>query len=291
MLAVLEGFLQARHPSARSWEEPEGVFHLRLSDELRRDIQAATAPGELWVERSRRGVYSFCFDGERAYTHPEVDLINVSHPFLKAAVGAVSKQLEAAHARAARGVLALPPGEDQEIADGTYFVLVFSHAVEGIRARRVLEPIAWSEERKQVLPAEAGERLLHLIQERGLEWDAARPSPPLPQETWERMEAEARGRNRALRESEKRENEARYVRRKGMLDAEFEHDRRAKAARLKTAEDRGRTRVIEPMKGQLRKAEATFRTRLEELERLRETRCSLSESIAACLVAVVRLSQ
>ena len=88
MRAVIESYLQARHPSVRIWEEPAGVYHLHLSEELRREIHLASSREVLWLERSRKGVFSFCFDGVRAYDHPEADLINVSHPFLKAAVAA-----------------------------------------------------------------------------------------------------------------------------------------------------------------------------------------------------------
>src|SRR5439155_3409083 len=94
ILAVIESYLQAKHPSVRIWEEPASIFRLRLSEDLRREIQDASSRDDLWVHRSHKGVFSFCFDGEQAYHHPEVDVINVSHPFLKAAVSAVRKQVE-----------------------------------------------------------------------------------------------------------------------------------------------------------------------------------------------------
>ena len=131
-----------------------------------------------------------------------------------------------------------------ELEEGPYFILVFSHAVEGIRARRILEPVVWSVRRGEMLPAEVGERLLHLVQEQGSEWESPHPAIALPQETWSRMESEARARNRALFEAERRENEALYVRRRGLLDAEHEYDRGVKETRLKTAQARGRLRGL-----------------------------------------------
>jgi superfamily II DNA/RNA helicase len=62
MLAVIESYLQAKHPSVRIWEEPAGVYRLRLSDDLRGEIQDASSQDDLWVDRSRRGIFSFCFD-------------------------------------------------------------------------------------------------------------------------------------------------------------------------------------------------------------------------------------
>ena len=287
MLALIESYLQSKHPSVRLWKEAEGVFRLRLSEDLRREIQAASSRDDLWVERSHKSVFSFCFDGEHAYNNPEVDLINVSHPFLKAAVSAVRKQFEDAFAKAAKGFLVLSPEEEEGLEDGTYFILVFSHAVEGIRELRLLETIVWSEKERRILPSELGERLLHLIQERGTEYDASEPVAFLSRETWARMESEARARNRTLFEAEKRENEALYVRRKNLLKAEFEQDQKVKMSRLQTAQARGRSRVIPALEGQMQKAEMIFRSRIAELERTREVRCTLSDPIAACLVRVV----
>jgi ATP-dependent helicase HepA len=290
MLALIESYLPAKHPTVRIWEEPVGVYHLRLSDDLRREIQDASSREDLWVDRGRKGVFSFCFDGEQAYHHPEVDLINVSHPFLRAAVSAVRKQFEDVFAKAAKGVLVLSSKEDEDLEEGTYFILVFVHALASIQTRRILETIAWSEKVGGILSSEGGERLLHLVQERGAEDDASQPAPALPQETWARMVSEARTRNRILFEAEKRENEALYVRRRTLFEAEFEHDRTVKATRLQTAQARGRTRVIPALEGQMQKAEAIFRSRIAELERTREVRCSLSDPIAACLVKVVQSS-
>jgi hypothetical protein len=243
------------------------------------------------MDRSTRGVYSFCFDGERAYHHPDVDLINVAHPFLKAAVTAMRQQLDKnMQARTARTILPLAPGEDDDLGDGTYFVLVFLHTIDGIRARTVLETVVWHEDRRNLLPAESGERMMHLILERGLEWDPATTAPPLPPDTWARMISEARSRNRSLLHTERRENEALFVRRKALLEAEFQHIIEVKTRRLRTAEENGKTKVLAPLRGQISKAEAAHRARLADFDKARETRCRLSDPFAACLVRILRSS-
>lgn len=290
MLAVIRNFLQVQHPSVRIWEEPAGTYRLQLSEDLHRDIQAASNPEEPWVGGSRNGKLAFCFDGQQAFEHPEVELINVSHPFLKAAVAAVRKQLEHPQTKAAKAVLVIPPDEDEDLEEGSYFILVFSHEIEGIRKRRVLETIAWSVEQGEIVLPETGERLLHLVQERGEEWNTTLPPRPLRADTWSNMLSEARSRNRALLAAEQQENEALYVRRKNLLEAESEHDREVKLARLKTATERGRTRVIPALEGQIRKAKELFRSRIEELERTRKVRCHLTDPVAVCLVQVIRSS-
>ncbi len=288
MLAVIESFLQAHHPSTRLWEDLPGVYRLNLSDPLRKQIQDASKRDEVWIDRSQKGVLAFCFDGEQAYHNPGVELINASHPFLKAAVNAVKQQLEIVFARAAKAKLVLAHDEDDGLLEGSYFILAYSHVLEGIRARRILETIAWSEPQKEILPAEFGERLLHLVLEEGIEWDDSQPAPPLLSDIWVRMQSEARTRNRALFESEKRENEALYVRRKALLEAEFQHSQSVKEARLKTAHTRGRTRVLPALQGQIQKAEALFRSRIADLDKTRAPSCILSGPIAVCLVNAVR---
>jgi len=288
MLAVIESFLQARHPTIRYWEEPTGVYRLNLSESLRKDIQDASKRDDVWIDRSRKGVLAFSFDGELAYHNSDVELINVSHPFLKAAVGAVNEQLESVYARAGRGMLMLKPENDVDLLEGLYFLLVFSHELKSIRSRRTLETIAWSAVQQRILPAESGERLLHLVQEHGVEWESQDPAPVLPVDMFAAMESEARKRNRALFESEKRENDALYVRRKSLLEAEFRHDKSVKETRLKTAQSRGRTRVIPALQGQIQKAEILYRSRLADLEKTREATCHLSAPIAVCLVNIVR---
>lgn len=288
MLAVIENHLETDHPTVRIWEKPEGVYHLRLSDKLQKEIQNASSSEDSWIHRSSDGHFSFCFDGELAYNHAEAELINVSHPFLRAAVSAVGKRVENVHAKAGKGLLILAPTEDHELKAGTYFLLVFSHSVDGIRSRRLLETVAWSVQEMEILSTELGERMLHLVQERGTEWDPAHPSFGISSDIWNKLESEAITRNSTLRNAERRENEALYVRRKSVLDAEFEHDLTIKRTRLDTAEQRGRKQVIPALKGQIVKAEHQFQSRVEELDRLRKVHCSLSAPIAACLVEIIR---
>ena len=287
MLAVIQGYLQGRHPSARLWEE-EGIYNLRLTDDLRRDVQRVAPPDQPWVWRSGGNILQFCFDGQQAFDDPDIDLVNVSHPLMRAAVEAVREQLDNVHARGGRGVLPLGPAEDEGLPAGDYFVLVYCHVVESIRARRVLEPVAWSEQAGAVLASEDGERLLHLVLERGMEWDETTPSRPLRPATWAAIRAEAMRRSQSLRSSEKDENQALYARRRGQVEAEYAHIRKIKAARLETARERGRTKVLPLMEAQLTKAEARYHQQLADLERLREASCRLTEPLAACFVRVTR---
>ncbi len=289
MLAVLRSYLQANHPSIRLWDEESGILGMRLTDELRRDIQDATRGGHPWIDRSREGRLLITTQGDIAFRRPDVELVNVSHPLLKAAVNGVREQLKAAVSRVGQAVVSLDSNEDMELVAGTYFIVVYIHQVDGIRARRIVETIAWLENPGELLDAETSERLMHLVTERGTQWDRCGDGPPLPTVVWKRITAEARIRNRQIKEREERENEALYARRKRVLEAEYLHGREVKATRLETARARGRReQVLRAFQGQLDKADADYREQLERLEDTRRVRARLSEPVAACLVDLRR---
>lgn len=291
MLAVIRSYLQAHHPSIRLWDEEEtGIMGLRLTDELRRDIQDASRGGQLWVDRSRDGRLLITTQGDIAFRRPDVELINVSHPLLKAAVAAVGEQLKDAVSRVAQAVVALENQEDREFAAGNYVVVVFTHQVEGMRARRVLETVAWSEVTDTLLDPESSERLMHLVVQRGSEWDHDADGPAIPAAVWRRISTGARQRNRQLLDRERRENEALYARRTRVSEAEYRYKRELIARRLATATARGRSeRALSLFQRQLDKADADYRVQCSNLEGNRTTSARLSDPVAACLVEVRRV--
>jgi superfamily II DNA or RNA helicase len=244
ILGVLGAYFESYHPEVKLWDEGEGIHGLRLTDSLRRNIQEAARGGPPWIDRSENSRLLITMAGELAFQRPELELVNIAHPLLRAAVKAVQEQLQSPISRVAQSRLCLPPGEDEEFAPGNYFLLVFTHTVEGIRGRRILETIGWSADQGTPLEAELGERLLHLVLAHGSEWDSQAAAPPAPEQAWAAMTGEARARNRNLRERETQENEALYTRRRADLQAEYEHDRGVKEGKLRTAEARGRDRVV-----------------------------------------------
>ncbi len=288
MLAVIRSYLEAHHPGAGLWEDEPGVYGLRLTDDLRNDIQSAAIGGQMWLDRSRNNELRITTQGEVAFLHPDVELINVSHPLLKAAVDSVQSQLEDPVARVGQAVVPLSDGQDVELQAGIYLVVVFTHTIEGIRARRVLETVAWSQERQCLLDGELGERLLYLATENGLEWDRRDPGPSMSAEAWEAVLSEVRRRNRELLEREDRENKALYVRRRRALDGEYQHHSRMIEQKLRTAEARGRERILPAFRGQLQKAKAEYEDKVSKLEQTRDVAARLSDPVAACLVEVRR---
>ena len=58
MLAVIRSFLESHHPGAGLWQEGQGIYGLRLTDDLRNDIQSAAIGGQMWIDQSRNNEVS-----------------------------------------------------------------------------------------------------------------------------------------------------------------------------------------------------------------------------------------
>lgn len=287
ILAVIRAYLESFHPEVRIWEETPGVYGLNLTDTLDCDIRQACLPGQIWLNRARDGRLLFTTDGAVAFDHPDIELINASHPLLRAAVKAITPRLSHPSALVGQATLEIDPTSEAEIGEGVYFVMVVAHEVTGIQKRRDLDQIVWWDSGARLVEPEIGERLLHLVMERGHEWTYAQPAPSLPQEVWDRMLAEARTRNRLIRQRKAQENEALYARRKAVLEAEHAHSRAQIKTRLDTARARGRPEsVLALFEAQLQKADSRYHERIAALDAARHVSTRLSDPIAVCVVSV-----
>lgn len=288
LLALISSFLQSHHPSVRIWDEEPGVYGIRLTTELRHDLLRAARGGPAWVDRSDDDKLLLTTQGALAFRRPDIELINASHPLVRAAIEALKEQLSNATARVGQGRLTLSKEEDPDIGPGQYIVAVYTHAIMGIRPRQVLETVAWSQANEQMLDQEASERFLHLVLENATEWNHTESSPPIRPTVWAEIEREARARNRRLLDNERRENEALYTRRREALTREYQHDQAVKQKRLKTAEARGRVGILAAFRGQLLRSEARYQSDLGELEKKRTATARLSNALAICSVDVNR---
>ena len=290
ILAVFQNYIRSQHPDTGIWEDQDGVFAIRMTEPLRRDIQdAARREGSFWPDRTRDGTLRITMDGEHAFSNPEIELVNVGHPLMRAAVTAIQPRLETPAARVGLAYLRLNEGEEEELSDGQYLITVFAHGVGGLRARRIIDPVVWAFHDGKPIPHEDGERLLHLVME-----DAEEPGPSIATESvsdevWQAVNAEIRQRHKHLRESEKNENEALYVRRRRLLEAEHEFMLAERQKRLDTATRNQRSKgIIEAFRGQIAKVDAGHREKLSRLNGMQNSPVSLSEPVSACLVQVGR---
>ena len=288
MRAVVQSFLESFHPDVQMWEESKGVLGLRITADLDRDLRRACAQGQLWRGNGRE--LHFTTDGVLAFERPGLELLNLSHPLLRAAVDALRPRMQQPVALVGKAMLYLAEDEDVELTSGVYFIFVFTHEVGGTISRREMEPVAWHRDSGGLVDGEAGERLLHLVIEQGEEWASPDPAPPLDSPAiWEQILGEARRRNRELRENRALQNEAFYLRRKATLQAEYEHRRAEIALRMGTARLRERSATVMGLfEAQLGKAQARLEAQIQELESNTQQLPRLTDPVAACVAAVVR---
>jgi ERCC4-related helicase len=290
ILAVFHNFIRSQHPDTGIWEDQDGVFAIRMTEPLRQDIQdAARREGSFWSDRTRDGTLRITMDGEHAFSNPEIELVNVGHPLMRAAVTAIQPRLETPAARVGLASLQLNEDEEDDLPDGQYLITVFAHGVGGMRARRIIDPVVWAFHDEKPIPHETGERLLHLVMENAEEPSSSTATESVSNEVWQAINAEIRQRHKRLRESERNENEALYVRRRRLLEAEHEFMLAERTKRLDTATRNHRSKgIIEAFRGQIAKVDAGHREKLSRLEGMQNSPVSLSEPVSACLVRVHR---
>ena len=288
LLALVEEYLHSQHPAVRVWRDEGDPFHrVRLTDDLHRAIQRYHSGDGAWMSRSGKGVLVFTCDGEVAYGRDDVELLSTTHPLVRAASEAIRTQFDSPTSRVAKATLPADPSDDSCPTAGAYLLVLYTNTVTGIRNREIIDVIAWPVGAEHPLTPDEGERLLHLLLNRGLEWQTSHPVPPILSELWELVERTALARNRRLNDSEQRENGATFARRTEQLRAEYEHEQESNQARLVKAEREGKTRILPAMRGRVAKAEARHIERMESLQNAVVATCGLSDPIAACVVRVV----
>jgi len=286
ILAILRTYFRIFHPGVKIKSEPQGIFALRLTDELRMEIHdAARRLSTAWRDRSREGILYCTTSGEIAFDQPHVELVGSSHPMVRAAITKIRAQMEAPTARLSAATVIIAGTDSETIPEGLYHLILAPQTVYGIRNRRLIESIARHAETGSVLPSDFSQRLLYLVTETGKDW---RPTggETIPELTWSLMQQELRRRTQELSVKEKGENEALYIRRRNALEAEHEHDLNLKRRRLETARRKGNKQILPAFEGQIEKAESRFRDKLQELDNRQSVSITAGDPIAVCLIQV-----
>jgi SNF2 family DNA or RNA helicase len=292
LLALLEIFLEVKHPGARPWQDAANpaIWHVRLTENLRFEIQKQSRlVGQTWWCKSGNDEMRFTFNGDVAFANSDTELLNATHPLIRLATQGLEDQVKTPEARVGQAMLTLEHNEDTELEAGTVFCSVFELSFSGLRPRKTFEVVAWHAEKATLLPAETAERLLYLITERGKEWTAAVNAPSLPKDIYERIGDESMERTARIRANENRENEAMYLRRLQALNAEYDRQHQTRQKRLDTAIAEGKTKMAQLMEKQITKLDLAHSVKKAELERTRMADVAPSaEPIAMCAVRITR---
>jgi hypothetical protein len=291
LLAMITTFLEASHPTVRIAKEGEGIYALRITEELRRELHRVSAGESMWRDRSRDGILRFTTRGDLAWANAQLDLVNAGHPLVELSVASLREQLEPATARIGAAELTLEGDADVDLVEGTYFVALYGNDISSIRTRRSVDPIGWNVDASRLIDPETAERLLYIAIENGREWSTVEPAPGVASDVWQAIESDARRRNRRVHADEDRENKALYLRRLSALTAEHEHDVAEKRRRMRTAEAGGHAGIVRAFEGQITKSDAEFDRKKTALTSAQDVRVMLSECLAICAIRVSRTSQ
>ncbi len=287
LLSMIDGFLKSSHPGLQVWSEEQDVYGVRLTDALRRDLRDNSPDGNAWRDRQRSGNLLFTMDGALAFKRPDLDLVNASHPLTKSALAALKDKATEAAARVACATLSVSPSEEEAAYEGWVLLAIYAQETDGIRKRRLLDPVAWSNRTATTLDPELAERLLHRVMEDGVEWSSGDSPPPVDPEILTKIERAARESNRRIHAEQTRENEQRYFKRKRVLEAEHEARRATVEGKLATARENEREqKVLRMFEAQLAKADDWHRKQSALIESGRTSRTSMTDAIAMCLVRV-----
>ena len=292
LLAVLQMFIDARHSECRFWKdrERERIWNLKLSDNLRHAIEkAARQQQTVWVRRSHGDKIQLTLDGEIAFRNPDIELLNIGHPLVRAAVDSLVELADDPAAKTGQALLRLTEENDSDLDSGMYYLFVFTLDIDGVRRRRLFEVFAWSEARRELLGPDDAERLLHLAMTKSEEWADELAAPAVSQDVIDRLESCTLERTSSMRSAEQRENEALYLRRMQSLKAEFERHQEIRERRLETAKKNNNKRIIPALEGQLQKLRVDHSAKKEGLDKARQLTVAMSsDPIAMCALKVVR---
>ena len=273
--AVLIGFLEINHPDLVLQDIEEGVFRIKLSNQLLRDIEEASQPDELWsVElrmRSKDGYLYLTTDGEKAYNNDGLDLLNASHPLVKTAARSLEGLLEEPVARVGSLLLRREDIED-DLQQGMYFMAVFVVTVQrgnnpDIPARRYLETVVCAPGETACFDGDSAERFLHLCIEQGEEHPEREVFPPLPIGSWRALQSAARQRKIGRKEREELENQSLYERRRRRCIDERDRKLGSAKQRLQTSMEAGREeRILNLNRAQIDAVERAHAQNIADLD-------------------------
>ncbi len=297
LLALIETYLKSYHPQVQIWEETSPptaapgarVFGLMMTDELLMSIhqacQRSQPQGPYWNSRRPGQPWRFCFNGDQAWVHSNLELINPPHPFVKAALTSLATQLDSPQARVGKASLVLNEGEN--FGAGVFVLFVFVHEITGFRARRLFDVVAFRLQDNGMVDSEASERLLHLVIENGVEWHES-AEQPIPGEGFlDRSVAQSLLRNKNLDVREQSESRARVLRRRGSLEAQFRDKIENLERKAEQHRQDGQNRAVALVESQIDKQKARFLTEKRKLDD-QDRNCGVRTEgpIAACLIEV-----
>ncbi|MFN9785687.1 MAG: SNF2-related protein [Planctomycetia bacterium] len=290
---VIEGFLGRIDVENRLLFETGGHFRFRFTAKVQQAVLArySTEVVNALRRHVKEDMYRFTTEGDVAYQHPELDLVNTTHPLLQVAAQHLEELLEDPARRCGTGMLVLSQDalrDRQTIPAGEYLVATFRFTVDGLGARSQLYTIA-VDRHGTALDPESSERLLHLMLTIG---DRA-GGPALTKSDVEQLAQTVNtlAQEEYVRLDERLQTEADFLRdrRAARIEAEFTFQMEVEERREAAAAQSGAATRMRGLIAAGRQKAADVRQRAHQaLERDGHIRVAMSDDpIAICLATVV----
>ncbi len=284
---LVSEFLQTEHPACALVEqpapgrgpagadEPSGVWRVRVNEGLREFVRKPLARNDpallRFLDRAQSGKVDIAFDNEVALGNPKVELVNATHPLVRAIAKHYDDRPTLVHPVTAVEVKsdALPTGE---------YLFVWASVEEtGVRGGRSLWVVAISADGSRVADADAAEELLHHMVIKGARWEGFEAPPKEFTSTLlERAIAALVDRHVQYRRDRKKHNAALVEQRLASLEASFRAKRAERQRRLDETRLRGRERAVSLFEAQLRKLESDYEESCRKIEQARDVSVSWS---------------
>jgi len=279
-------FLQTEHPTCapveRSREDSTeqgatltGVWRVKVNEALRDFVRKPLARNDpallRFLDRGQNGRVEVTFDSEVALSYPKVELVNATHPLVRAIAKHYDDHPTLVHPVTALEVRCdvVPPGE---------YLFVWASVEEtGVRGGRSLWAVAVSADGTRLPDAEAAEALLHQMVVAGGRWESFEAPPAaFTAALLERAIESLVARHQQYRLDRKKHNAALVEQRLSSLEASFRAKRAERQRRLDETRLRGKERGIALFEAQLRKLESDYEESRRKTEQAKEVSVSWS---------------
>jgi ATP-dependent helicase HepA len=279
-------FLQSEHPACAPVERqgddsetgsaaPSGVWRVKVNEALREFVRKPLARNDpaliRFLDRGQHGHVDMTFDNEVALRNPAVELVNATHPLVRAIAKHYDDHPTLVHPVTAVEVNCdvVPPGE---------YLFVWASVEEtGIRGGRALWAVAVSADGTQLPDAEATEALLHQMVVVGRRWESFEvPPAEFTAALLDRAIESLVERHQRYRCDRKKHNLALVEQRLASLEASFRAKRAERQRRLDETRLRGKERGVALFEAQLRKLESDCDESRRKTEQAKEVSVSWS---------------
>lgn len=285
LISLVKTYLEST-TSRGMYLDEHGRHCLPISDDLRAELYRHILPGSGWKWRGPSSRLVLTCDGNVAFENPEVDLLNSTHPLIRAARSSLSERFRTGNHRLAKAILHL--GCDDVLIEGLYLIAAYQLTTSGMRNDIQFEIVALRIHDSFLLSTDEGEELLHKILTKGQEWPDYSISPECSVTDFDRIESEARRRKKDKQAFEQDLAESLRIRRRILLTREYEIEQALNKQRIDTAVKNNNSRILPAMRGKLAAVEKRHRERITELETIQSSVDLHDEPVAICMVNILK---